>query len=340
MNKLKVAIIGCGAITYHRYAPEYASHPQAEIVAFVDVVPGRAEEFTSRYGGRAYFDYLRMLEEIKPDLVTVCTPNVYHAEMTIAAANAGAHVLVEKPMAASAEEAEAMIAAARSNGVQLMVGQSQRLMPPHLKAKELLSSGRLGRVLTFRCSAGHKGPESWSVDGRESWFFRKQEAIMGAAGDLGIHKADLIRWLLEDEVAEVSAYISNLDKAGSYVDDNLVCSLRMNSGAIGTLVASWTYYQGEDNTSIFWCEHGTLKIGTEPDFPVIIQLRDGTIEKYSVPGIATNDNMHSSGVVDVFIHGILEGKPPFIPGEEGFRSLKVILAAFESAESGKAVAVI
>ncbi|TYP76586.1 Gfo/Idh/MocA family protein [Paenibacillus methanolicus] len=337
MTKLRVAIIGCGAITYYRYAPEYASHPEVEIAAFCDVIGDRADGYVQQYGGRAFTDYRAMLEEIKPDLVTVCTPNVFHAEMTIAAANAGAHVLVEKPMATNAEEAEAMIAAARRNGVQLMVGQSQRLMPPHLKAKELLSSGRLGSVLTFRCSAGHKGPETWSVDGRDSWFFRKNEAAMGAAGDLGIHKADLIRWLLDDEVAEVSAYISNLDKAGSDVDDNLVASLRMNSGALGTLVASWTYYQGEDNTSIFWCEHGTLKIGFEPDFPVIVQLKDGTVEKYGVGGIATNDNQLRSGVVDSFVDGIRKGNAPFISGEEGLRSLKVILAAFVSALTGKAV---
>jgi UDP-N-acetylglucosamine 3-dehydrogenase len=339
MTKLRAAIIGCGAITYHRYAQEYSSHPDVEIVAFCDIVRERAEGFAQQYGGRAFADYREMLAEVKPDLVTVCTPNALHAEMTIAAANAGAHVLVEKPMATSAKEAEEMIEAASSNGVQLMVGQSQRLMPPHLKAKELLSSGRLGRVLTFRCAAGHKGPESWSVDGRDSWFFRKKDAAMGASGDLGIHKADLIRWLLEDEVAEVSAYISNLDKAGSDVDDNLVCSLRMKSGAMGTLVASWTYYQGEDNTSVFWCERGTLKIGIEPDFPVIVQLSDGTVEKYGVPGIATNDNQLTSGVVDSFVEGILKGATPFIPGEEGLRSLKVILAAFESASTGKSVAI-
>lgn len=339
MTKLRTAIIGCGAITQHRYAPEFAAHPQVEIVAFCDKNRERAQAYADRYGGKAYADYREMLHEQKPDIVTVCTPNAYHAEMTIAAVQGGAHVLVEKPMAATKQEAEAMIEAAQRSAVTLMVGQSQRLMPPHLKAKEVLSSGKLGRVLTFRCSAGHKGPELWSVDGRSSWFFRHEEAVMGAAGDLGIHKADLVRWLLDDEVTDVSAFIENRDKEDSDVDDNMVCIIRMRSGAIGSIVASWTYYQGEDNTSIFWCERGTLKIGFEPDYPVIVQMNDGSIEKYGVGGISTNDNQLKSGVVDSFVNSILTNTPPLIPGEEGLRSLKVILAAFDSTATGRTISV-
>ncbi|MGV2806767.1 gfo/Idh/MocA family oxidoreductase, partial [Clostridium perfringens] len=129
-----------------------------------------------------YTDYQELLKNEKLDAVSVCTPHYLHAPMSIAAANAGLHVLVEKPMATTAEEGELMIEAARKNGVYLMVGHNQRLMPPHVKAKEILDSGKLGKVLTFRTSFGHGGPESWSRDGRDSWVFRKEEAIMGAMG--------------------------------------------------------------------------------------------------------------------------------------------------------------
>ncbi|MFD0695056.1 Gfo/Idh/MocA family protein [Paenibacillus sp. GCM10027628] len=337
MSKIKVAVVGCGSISKYRHIPEYGWNTNVELVAFVDPIIERAEHYAQTYGGKAYSSYAEMLKQEKVDAVSVCTPNFLHAEVSIAAANAGAHVLVEKPMASTAEEAEAMIAAAKKNGVFLMVGHNQRLMPPHVKAKEILDSGKLGKVLTFRTSFGHPGPEGWSVDGRESWFFRKEEAIMGAMGDLGVHKSDLIRWLLSDEVSDVAAFVNTLHKEGTQVDDNATCVLRMKSGAIGSLVASWTYYKGEDNSTVLWCENGVMKIGTHPDDQVIIELRDGTVERYKVGAIATNEKQTSSGVIDEFVASIQAGQAPRISGEEGLRSLNVILAAFESQATGKVV---
>jgi len=339
MSKVRVAVIGCGSISKHRHIPEYASNSNAELVAFVDPVIERAQQFADTYGGKAYSDYETMLAEVKPDAVSVCTPNALHSPISIAAAKAGAHVLVEKPMAVTDAEAEAMIQAAKDNGVQLMVGHNQRFMPPHVKAKQILESGVLGKVLTFRTSFGHPGPDGWSVDGANSWFFRKEEALMGAMGDLGVHKSDLIRWMLNDEVAEIGAFVGTLHKEGTQVDDNASCILRMNSGAIGTLVASWTYYRGEDNSTILWCENGVMKIGTHPDDQVIVELRNGTVEKHKVGAISTNDKQESSGVVDAFLESIVNGTTPAVTGEEGRASLKVILCAFESQETGKFVSV-
>jgi UDP-N-acetylglucosamine 3-dehydrogenase len=337
MSKVKVAVIGCGSISKHRHIPEYASNPNVEFAAFCDPIIERAEHYATTYGGKAYSSYEDMLKNEKINAVSVCTPNYLHAPVTIAAAKAGVHVLVEKPMAVDEAETAAMIEAARRNGVFLMVGHNQRLMPPHVKAKEILDSGKMGRVLTFRTSFGHGGPERWSVDGRNSWFFRQNEAIMGAMGDLGVHKADLIRWMLNDEVAEIAAMIGTLDKEGTDVDDNAICLLRMRSGIIGNLVASWTSYKGEDNSTILWCQNGVLKIGTDPLDQVIVELIDGSVEKYQVGEIATNEKQTSSGVIDEFIHCIVTGTSPTISGEEGARSLKVILAAFESDATGKMV---
>lgn len=337
MKKLRVAVIGCGAIAQRRHIPEYAVNPNVELVAFCDPVLDRAQRCAESFTAQAFADYEKMLHEVKPDAVSICTPNHLHAPAAIASANAGAHVLVEKPIATTAQEAQAMIEAARKNGVFLMVGHNQRLMPPHKKAKEILQSGKLGKVLTFRTSFGHPGPERWSVDGRDSWFFRKEEAIMGAMGDLGVHKSDLIRYFLEDEVADVAAFIGTLHKEDTAVDDNATCILRMKSGAIGTLVASWTYYKGEDNSTVLWCENGVLKVGTHPQDQVIVELRDGTVERYQVGLIATNEKQTSSGVIDTFIDSLVTGTAPSISGEEGLKSLKVILGAFESQATGKIV---
>lgn len=170
MSKIKIAVFGCGAIAQRRHIPEYAENELAELVAFADPILERAQAMADQYGGKAYASYEELLASEDVDAVSVCTPNHLHASMAIFAANAGKHVLVEKPMAATAEEGEQMIEAARRNGVFLMVGHNQRLMPPHVKAKEILDSGELGRVLTFRTSFGHPGPEGWSVDGAGSWF--------------------------------------------------------------------------------------------------------------------------------------------------------------------------
>ncbi|MBP2000282.1 putative dehydrogenase [Paenibacillus shirakamiensis] len=338
MTKIKVAVIGCGAIAQRRHIPEYASNPNVELVAFADPVPGRAQEVAEQYGDiRAYTSYEELFAKEKVDAVSVCTPNYLHAPVAIAAANRGFHVLVEKPMATTVEESEQMIEAAKKNGVYLMVGHNQRLMPPHVKAKEIMDSGRLGKVLTFRTAFGHPGPESWSVDGRDSWFFNKEEAMMGAMGDLGVHKSDFIRYLLQDEVAEVAGFIGTIHKEGTEVDDNATCILRMKSGAVGTLVASWTQYQSGDNSTVLWCENGVMKIGTIEGNEVIVELNNETVETYKVGAMATNEKQVPSGVIDEFITSIISKTPPTISGEEGLKSLKVILAAFESQETGRII---
>ncbi|MBW7458054.1 gfo/Idh/MocA family oxidoreductase, partial [Paenibacillus sepulcri] len=154
---------------------------------------------------------------------------------------------------------------------------------------------------------------------------------------LGVHKSDLIRYLLDDEVAQVTAFIGTLDKKNTKVDDNATVLLRMKSGAIGTLVASWTYYKGEDNSTVLWCENGVIKIGTDPEDQIILELRDGTVERYKVGAISTNEKQETSGVIEAFVESIVTNTPPVISGEEGRKSLAVILAAFESQANGTVV---
>ncbi|MDB5054569.1 MAG: oxidoreductase protein [Bacilli bacterium] len=339
MNKLRVAVVGCGSITKYRHAPEYAFNEHVELVAFCDLVRDRALLMAEQYGGNVYTDYLEMLQKEKPDAVSVCTSNINHAPVSIAAAKLGIHVLCEKPMATSEADGLAMIAAAKENGAILMVGHNQRLMPAHVKAKEILNAGDLGRVLTFRTAFGHPGPEDWSIEGKEGWFFQKDKAIVGAMGDLGVHKADLIRWILDDEVTEISAFVETLHKEDTKVDDNAICILRTRKGTIGTLTASWTYYKGEDNSTILYCEHGVIKIGTDPHDQVIVEKTDGSVQKFAVGAIATNTGQTHSGVIDAFITSIVTKTPPPISGEEGLRSLKVILAALESAASKKLISI-
>ncbi|MFD0680685.1 MULTISPECIES: Gfo/Idh/MocA family protein [unclassified Paenibacillus] len=339
MTTLKIGVIGCGSIARKRHLPEYALLPNVEIAAFCDPNEERANEMATLYGAAAYTDYRELLRHEGLDAVSVCTPNALHAPISIAALEAGKHVLCEKPMAVSAEEGEAMIAAAEKAGKWLMIGHNQRLMLPHRKAKEILASGVLGRVLTFRSAFGHGGPETWSIEGAEGWFFKKELAFIGAMGDLGVHKADLLRYLLGEEIIEVGGFVGTLHKQNTDVDDNAVCVLKTESGVIGTLAASWTYKAKEDNSTTLYCEHGILRLIEDTTYNVIVDHNNGERTLHQMGKVATNEKQTESGIVREFIGHISADTKPTISGEEGLKSLKVILAALKSAETGQIVRV-
>lgn len=341
MNKVKVAVIGCGSIAQHRHIPEYLMNSQAELVAVCDINEQRANEIARKYEVKAFKDYQDLLESGIVDAVSVCTPNYLHAEISIAALNAGLHVLCEKPMATSREEAEKMIEAAENAGKFLMIGHNQRFVPSHQKARQLIKNGEIGKVYSFRTTFGHPGPERWSVDGKDSWFFQKDKAFIGAMGDLGVHKTDLLRYILDQEFSEVGAFVETNAKDFANVDDNAVCVLKTDSGIIGTLAASWAYTGKEDNSTVIYGEKGILRLEDDPEYSLVAQYANGEVVKYSLGKIQSNDEggQENSHVVEHFTEAILKGEKPLVTGEEGMKSLEVILAALESSHSKKFVAV-
>jgi UDP-N-acetylglucosamine 3-dehydrogenase len=338
MSKLKVAVIGCGSIAKFRHLPEYHVNSEVEIAAVCDIVAERAEKMAAQYGAKAFTDYLDVVNLDGIDAVSVCLPNYLHAPVSIAALNAGKHVLCEKPMATSQEEAEAMIQAAKANNKKLMIAHNQRFVTSHQKAKEIIEQGKLGKIYSFKTTFGHPGPEGWSIDGAGSWFFNKEQAFIGAMGDLGVHKADLMRYLL-GEFTEVGAFIETNAKQNTDVDDNAVCILRTESGIIGTLAASWAYVSGGDNSTIIYGEKGTLRLEADPEYSLIEEYRDGSVVYHKLDKIQTNEDggQTTSHVIDHFVGSILENKEPLITGEEGMKSLQIILAAIESQETKRII---
>lgn len=340
MKTVRYGIIGCGAIAQRRHIPEAVANKNAKVVAIADPVTGRAKSVADPIGAVAYTDYKRMLKEEDLDAAVVCGPNRLHAPMTIDAFKAGLHVLVEKPMATTRAEGKKMIAAAKQARKYLMVGMNQRLMPTHVKAKEILSSGRVGTPIAFETSFKHPGPDGWSVDGANSWFFKKIPAVMGVCGDLGVHKADLMRWLLGEEFVLAGGVISTLDKRTDQgrlipLDDNAYITLKSKSGVVGSMNISWTNYGGEDNGTTVFCSKGVIKVGKHPDFGVVVEYRNGEREFHKVGAVATNTRQVSSGVIDSFTESILARKKPLIDGMEGYRALDVILTAMEAAKAGR-----
>lgn len=339
MSKIRVAVIGCGSIAKHRHLIEYHNNPYVEIVAVCDINEARVKETAATYGAKAYTSYEALLESENIDAVSVCLPNYLHAPVSIAALNAGAHVLCEKPMATSHEEAEQMIEAAKRNNRKLMIGHNQRFVSSHQKARKLIEQGEVGKIYSFRTSFGHGGPESWSADGADSWFFQKDQAFIGAMGDLGVHKADLLRYLLGEEFKEVGAFVETNAKENIDVDDNATLILKTNSGIVGTLAASWAYTAKEDNATILYGEKATLRLEDDPKYSLIVQYNNGDVVKYELDGIQSNEagGQTTSHIIDHFVESILHDTNPLIDGEEGKKSLQVILGALESVETKRII---
>jgi predicted dehydrogenase len=342
---IKVGVIGCGKVAQVRHIPEYDANPVTELAGYFDVNASRSRGMAEKYGGRAYGSWRELLADESIDAVSVCTANDAHAEVSIAAMRAGKHVLCEKPMAVTLPDCEAMVKTSAETGRFLMIGQNQRLTKAHRLARQFLSSGLLGEVLTFRTTFGHGGPETWSVDpGASTWFFDKKKAAMGAMADLGIHKTDLLHFLTGQTVVEVTAKLFTADKRGPSgdpigVDDNAVCIYRMSGGAVGTMTASWTFYGEEDNSTVLYGSKGVMRIYCAPAFALEVTLADGPKIFCETEQMQTNDNQTSTGIIDEFASCVANGTPPEISGAEVLKAMRAVFACIESSSTGKTVSV-
>ena len=343
---LKVGIIGCGSIAKQRHGYEYFHNADVQIRGFYDLIAARAQALADLYGGSVYADVDAMLADPEIDAVSVCMANAFHAEISIKALKAGKHVLCEKPMAVTMEQCQAMVDAARESGKRLMIGHNQRLAPAHRKAKELLTSGALGRVITFQSTFGHKGPEMWSMDkSANTWFFKKASASFGSMADLGIHKIDLMRYLIGSEITSVYSTMKVLDKkfpdgTPIEVDDNSVEILNFADGAMGTVTTSWTHYGEECNASVLYCEKGIMKLYADPQYSLKVVNADGTRVLYALDRLQTNDDAQqaSSGVIDEFVSAIEENRPSVLDAADVIRSMRAVFACLRSAEEGRLIA--
>ncbi|MDD4849166.1 MAG: Gfo/Idh/MocA family oxidoreductase [Gemmiger sp.] len=331
----KVAILGCGRIAMERHAPECAAHPSVEIAGFFDRVPAHAAALCGQYGGRAYNSLAEVLADGTVDAVIVCTANATHVPYSLAALQAGKHVLCEKPMALTLAEAAELAVAAKASGKLFMVAQNQRFDPVNQRAKALLAAGSIGNVLRFTAEFSHGGPEGWSVDGGRSMYFRKEESGRGAIMDLGIHKIDLMRWLLGEEFTEVSARLLTLDKKDAAgqplpLDDNALLTVRTAGGQLGTITASWTNYGGCDSTVCLYGTAGVMEVwDTNNAAPRIhLRKRGGAVEQYTFPPA------QGSGLIQAFTDAVLEGSASPVSALEGARGIQIVEAACTAAQSG------
>nr|CAD6628346.1 gfo/Idh/MocA family oxidoreductase [Rhizobium sp. TCK] len=271
---MNVAMIG-GGFMGKAHAMAYASMPMFFWPApaiphrkvVVDVTDGMAEEARLRYGfEEASSDWRAVVSRPDVDVVDICTPNNVHAEIAIAAAKAGKHIICEKPLARTVEEAKAMNDAVKAAGVIHMVAFNYRRTPAVALAKKYIDEGRIGRILNFRGTY----LQDWSADPDSplSWRFQKKIAGSGTVGDIATHVVDLAHYLV-GPIAEVNAITTTynktrplqqggVDKLGAAekaadaergevdVDDEVVSMLKFEDGAIGSLEATRNAY-GRNN---------------------------------------------------------------------------------------------
>lgn len=154
-------------------------------------------------------------------------------------------------------------------------------------------------------------------------------------GDLGVHKADLIRYILGEEFTDVAGFVENNAKENVTVDDNAVCMLRSESGILGTLTASWAYNTTEDNSTVIYGEKGMLRLEDDPDYSLIATFTNGDVVNYKLGKIQSNEEggQTNTGVIDHFVESVRSDKTPLIDGYEGKKSLEIILGALQSGET-------
>lgn len=229
MGMFRAGIVGCGAIAVsHLKAYKAMGIP---VVAVADVVPERAASMAEQCGGaKAFASALELLDSV--NLVSVCTPPGAHRELAVAALKRGVHVLCEKPLAGSLDDALAIEEAAGKASSQLMMAFRHRFLPVHRKIKSLLSDGSLGRIVSFENFFG--GPAQAM---REKWFCNRSIAGGGVLIDTAIHGLDLFRYYC-GEVSEVCGVVDRAF-AGTDVEDSGILALKAQNGALASIQASW-----------------------------------------------------------------------------------------------------
>jgi UDP-N-acetyl-2-amino-2-deoxyglucuronate dehydrogenase len=340
-DTIKFAIVGAGIIARH-HAESICRHPDAELVAVADNSIDRARRLAEEVGSapRLFADYQEMLKMEEIDVVCVCTPSGSHSEGTIAAAQAGKHVLCEKPLDIKAEGMTAMIEACREHNVKLGCVFQRRLMPAMLHARKAIQEGKIGRpVLGNAYLKYYRSPEYYkSGVWRGTWKLDGGGALMNQ----GIHGVDLIQYLMGD-VESVFAYSAALTR-DIEVEDTAVVALKYKSGAFGIIQGTTSVYPGQETRFEIHGDKGTIEFGDNGIKQWTFMGHDEAAPEYEdTLGLASSSSPQQISTaghyyyVDDMIQAIRDNREPHVNGEEARKSVDLILAIYESARLGKEI---
>ncbi len=325
---LSVAIIGAGRIGKKR--ADVVLRSRGKVVAVADIDFGRANELAQSVGAEATTDCARAMNWPGVDAVIVCTPTKFHAEASIAALNAGKHVLCEKPLGRSVEEAAKIVVAGREARLILKVGFNYRHMSHVRKAKELLSAGAIGPVHFMRARYGHGGRPGYERE----WYADADLSGGGVLLEQGIHIFDLARFLLAEPVS-VCAHMRRFFWNFPVVEDNAFCMLRFSGGQTAQIHVSWTQ----------WINIFELEFFGRDGF-LCLEGRDGHYGPQKLTWAQRKPD-HSRPELQVFefpavddswdlewqefLSAIGTGREPSGSGEDGSRTQQLIECAYRSA---------
>ncbi len=334
---LRAGLIGCGGISGNHLAG-YRLVDQAELVACCDVIAEKAEDFARRAGiEAAYTDYQEMLTREDLDMVDICAVDEVHAEIAIAALQAGKHALIEKPLAMSAEEGQAIIAAARESGCKAMCAQSLRWQPKWRAIKQLIDDGRIGRPVYVRFS----GPSTpfWTPDQIDAYRDRPAEWLLIHNG---MHAFDLMAWLLDSLPVRVHAR-SHPGQEWLPVHEYVSCVTRFENGAIAhteqnRIMQPPRYPLGNEIYVVG--TQGTLDKTDRLTYTTSLYNDDGfrLLDAGSTYRLDDPD-MPFACEIREFARAVIDDTEVPIPLETSLRVLKAVLAGAESMKTGEAVAI-
>ena len=320
MEKLNVGIIGLGAIG-QKHCQALAQIEKANIAALADVNESTLLKTVKTYGGNAYEDYKDLLMQPDLDAVVVATPDEMHTEPCVAAAEAGKHILVEKPIATTVEDAMAVIAAAKKAKVKLMVGFSLRFNLHYLQAKKMVDDGKLGDVISIFARRLNIKTQADRINGR-----------CGVLMFLGIHDFDALRWIVGSE--PVSIYCEeSTSVTKKYPQENETFSIiRFENGVRACAHIGWNlplqHLGGRDFKLDIMGSKGSLYLDQMRQG---IEIYSETFSKY--PSVSSGLYIEDKAFVDC----VLDDLPSPSTGEDGLVALRMVIAAIESIKTCKPV---
>lgn len=341
MDKVKVGIVGSRFIA-DIHAESFARVPNCEVVAAASPNLHHVVDFAKRHDiPRALTNYREMLKMEEIDVISIALPNDLHAEVTIAAAEAGKHVICEKPLAKTLDEADAMIEACANAGVQLMYAEELCFAPKYVRAKELAASGALGDIFLVKQSEEHSGPHS-------PWFWDVARSGGGALMDMGCHGIAFARWVLNN--AAITHVTANL---GTFVhgdktqgEDHALTVLNFDGGQMAVIENSWAKGGGMDDCAEIYGTKGhtradlirgnSLITYSDVGYGYAVEKADSTTGwTFTVYEEIWNYGFPQE--MQYFVDCVQRDEPSFITGEDGRVALEAIYAAYRSAGTGTTV---
>ncbi|PYI56953.1 Gfo/Idh/MocA family protein [Paenibacillus flagellatus] len=355
-DKLKIGIIGCGGIAFGKHMPSLAKIAEAEMVAFCDVEEHRARQAAEKFGApgaRTYTDYARLLEDDSIAVVHVCTPNDSHADITVAALEAGKHVMCEKPMAKTAEGARRMLEAARRTGRKLTIGYQNRFRTDTQYLHKLCAGGELGELYFAKAHAlRRRAVPTWGV------FLDEEKQGGGPLIDIGTHALDLALWMMDNYRPKTvlgTAYhkLSSRENAANAwgpwdparftVEDSAFAMITMENGATILLESSWALnvaQDGEAKVTLCGTEGGAdmwdgLRINGEKHGK--LYLNQVQLSGKGVAFFEGNQESEADLEARRWIDCILRDEEPIVKPEQALIVSEILEAVYESARTGQAV---